>query len=188
MGSAFNAGSVVRAVVVCLLLVGVWIPVAAVQSAPSQQATWKDYTSNEGKFIVRMPCEPSVSTGTTESDLGPVELFTTACSGDNIYCSVIYQDMPEGLKRATNDVLGRLCDGFVQGSGIREIADRRDVVVAGIPGRELEGETKDGDFRLLVRYLVVGRRIYTLIAGVSVDEPDTTRATRFVESFRLVTK
>ena len=156
------------------------------QAAKPAPPVWKDYASSDGRFAISMPGDPTVSSGTTQTDLGPLVLHTTSVTGDDIYCSVIYQDTPEGLKRSADDILTRQCDGFVQGAHVREIVARRDVTVEGFPGRELEGETADGNFRILVRYIVVGHRIFTLVIGVPIDETDGQRAARFVGSFRLV--
>ena len=155
-------------------------------SGSVQTGAWHEYASSSGRFKVSMPGEPSFATGTTETDLGPVTMHSQTLTTDQLYCSVVYYDMPEGLKRSDGDLLAGLCNGFVSGAKVRETANRKDVTLDGYAGRELEGESNDGTFRVVLRYYVVRPRIYMVMIGVPADDLGSPLVPKFLDSFKVV--
>jgi len=59
-------------------------------------------------------------------------------------------------------------------------------VLGAHPGREVVGETQDGRAQLTARYYVVGKRVYLVMVGSSVDDAGSTDVVRYLTSFRLL--
>jgi len=162
------------------------ISALAPASGAAQARQWKEYRSAEGGFTVLLPGQPALDTKSTNTDLGPIVMHTFMCSTDNLYCSVVYYDVPPGVHKSSDQLLEDTCNGFVQGAKLTEKAERRAIDIDGYPGRELIGESPDGTFLLMARYYHVKNRIYLVMVGSAIAEASSPEVGRFLDSFRLL--
>lgn len=170
-----------RATLALLLVCAAAAPIAA---APG--AGWKEYSSAEGGFAVLMPGEPELENATTKTDLGDVAIHTVKCVAGDVLCVVKYYDAPAVTDATREKFLDDNCDGFVRGANLLRKGDARRVALGENPGREVVGETQDGGAQLTARYYVVGKRVYLVMVGSSVDDAASPEVARYLASFRLL--
>jgi hypothetical protein len=152
----------------------------------AQALQWKEYRSAEGRFTVLLPGQPALDVKSTETDLGPIKMHTFMCTTDNLYCGVVYYDVPTGVHKSTDQLLEDTCNGFIQGANLTEKAERRSVDIDGHPGREVIGESPDGSFLLMARYYVVDTRVYLVMVGAAIGDASSPEIGRYLDSFRLL--
>jgi hypothetical protein len=162
------------------------ISVLAQSTFAAQARQWKEYRSAEGGFVVLLPGQPALDTKSTTTDAGPIQMHTFMCTTENLYCSVVYYDVPAGVRKSTDQLLDDTCNGFIQGAKLTEKAERRTIDLNGHPGRELIGESPDGSFLLMARYYLVKDRIYLVMVGSAISEASSPEIGRFLDSFRLL--
>jgi hypothetical protein len=149
-------------------------------------ANWKEFHSADGGFAVLMPGEPEFESATTPTDLGPVEIHTVKCVADEYLCVVNYYDTSSVTDATRDKFLDDNCTGFVQGAGLLQKGDRRAVALGTNPGREVVAETQDGRAQLTARYYIVGKRVYLVMIGTSVDQASSPEVGRYFDSFHLL--
>ena len=154
-------------------------------AAPARAAQWKEFRSAEGGFTVLLPGDPSVDKKQMPTDFGPIEMHMYTVTADNIYCSVAYYDVPQGLNKPTDQLLEDTCSGFIKGANLQEKAERRAITLGAYPGRELIGESPDGSFLLMARYYLVNKRIYLVMVGTAIADASSPDIGRYLDSFKL---
>jgi hypothetical protein len=147
---------------------------------------FKPFTPKEGGFAISFPGKPEVSTSTTTTELGEVEMhqFVAKRAKDKETYALIYCDLPADLVKDADPekLLDRLRDGgaaSVRGRPAKENKIKLDAN----PGRELEVGGLGGT-RLWRLYLVNGR-LYQLIVTADSGRPSAERAKTFFGSFKL---
>lgn len=169
---------IARAAMAALVLVAV--------AAAAPRLAWKEYTSADGGFAVLMPADPEIEVETTKTDLGPVEIHSAKCVTESMLCVVKYYDAPSVTDATRDKFLDDNCDGFVRGTNLLQKGERKRLVLGPHPGREVVGETQDGRAQLTARYYVVGKRVYLVMVGSSVDDASSPEVIRYLTSFRLL--
>jgi len=168
------------ATALAVLAISALVPVTG-----SAQAQWKEFRSAEGHFAVLLPGQPAVDAKQTDTEAGPIQMHTFMCTTNDLYCSVVYYDVPAGVRKTTDQLLEDTCNGFIQGAKLTEKAERRAIDLNGNPGRELIGESPDGSFLLMARYYLVKDRIYLVMVGSAISEASSPEIGRFLDSFHL---
>jgi len=147
---------------------------------------FKPFTPKEGGFTVSFPGKPDVSTSTTTTELGDVDMhqFVAKRTKDKETYALIYCDLPADLVKDADPekLLDRLRDGGVA-SVHGKPAKENKIKLDANPGRELEVSGVGGT-RLWRLYLVNGR-LYQLIVTTDAGRPSAERAKTFFGSFRL---
>jgi hypothetical protein len=183
MRSAQN-GPLVRRLVTALAAIVIAAAVPAAGASPAAQ--WKEFRSPEGGFVVLLPGEPSLNRKAMPTDFGEIDMHMYTVTTDNMYCSVAFYDVPQGLNKPSDTLLDDTCNGFVKGANLNEKAERRAISLGSYPGREIIGESPDGSFLLMARYYLVGKRIYLVMVGTAIAEASSPEIGRYLDSFRLV--
>ena len=155
-------------------------------AAPVRAAQWKEFRSAEGGFVVLLPGDPSVDKKQMPTDFGPIEMNMYTVTGENIYCSVAFYDVPAGLNKPSDQLLEDTCNGFIKGANLSEKAERRVITLGAYPGRELIGESPDGSFLLMARYYLVNKRIYLVMVGTAIADASSPEVGRYLDSFKLL--
>jgi hypothetical protein len=167
-----------RAVVVGLVLV------AFVGVACAQQS---EYTSGEGKYAVKFPGAPKVTSQATKSAVGEltVNIATYANSDGNAFL-VSFTDFPEAATKAENHatLFGGIRDG-VKGKDGKIPGEEKALEYgpAKLPGREFTVEK--GKQRIRYRVILNNNRVYQ-VAVIGTQEFVTGKdGTAFLDSFQV---
>jgi hypothetical protein len=146
-----------------------------------------EYTSSEGKYTVRFPDTPKVTSQTAKTAVGdlPLNIATYATKEGNAYM-VSFTDFPATATKPEN--LGTLFEG------IRDGAKGKDGKVAGdvkeithgpdkLPGREFIIEK--GMQRIKYRAILRDSRVYQIAALGTPEFVGGKEATAFLDSFQI---
>jgi hypothetical protein len=176
--------------VISIFLVAATIATASGGQA-IQRTTWEDYASKEGKFSVRFPGKPKETKQTTKSQIGEVEVYTTAyVTNDGVVYMVSYSDLPASATKPEN--LSTLFDGVREGAKDKDGLVRRDDSIEfgpnKLPAHELY--LRKGDQLLKLKAIVRDNRLYQVwVVGKYVDKEEkfdkNTNASEFLSSFLL---
>lgn len=157
----------------------------ALALAPTARAA-EPYKSPDGKYSVRFPKDPKVTSQTPRTAVGDlkVTVATYANSDGNVYM-VSFTDFPETAAKPANHA--SLFDGVVEGikgqgklvGDVKEIAFGPDK----LPAREFVVDK--GKQRVRVRVILHGTRLYQVATVGTADFAGGKDATLFLDSFEL---
>jgi hypothetical protein len=118
----------------------------------------------------------------TRSEQGPDGVISSVSAQveDTKYL-VVYWDLPMYLRGISD---AQILESMSLGAGAWKANKHSNVTVAGLPGKEIGGETANGK-HMLTRMLRTKDRVYLLTIGGGKTLPDTTATKRFFDSFRL---
>ena len=146
------------------------------------------YTSTEGKYSVKFPGEPKVSTKKTRSDLGELKITiaTYAMADGNAYM-VSHTDFPAAATRPENR--GTLYDGVRDGIKGRDgkVVSEKEIEFGPdkLPGREVVVDKGKGKQRVKFRVILRDDRLYQVLVTGTTEFAGGKDATRFLESLEL---
>lgn len=157
---------------------------------PGLAADWVPFQSQDGKFAVQMPTQPSEDTETTSSLVGNVVDSTfSSTSGDESF-SVTYTDLPAlAVAFGGSGTIYSNAAGSLLKDVLGKQSSFNDATVAGQSGKELDytAPARSGEPPMVgkARMFLVGNRLYVVNATVpaSGSEADMDR---FFSSFRLL--
>jgi len=139
------------------------------------------FTSDEGRFSVRMPNAPQHQVITIDpADPTPMHLFT-AQRGTTAYM-VAFADIPVDGRKA-GEVLDGARDNALKRPG-RTLLAERSLSLGSNPGRELEIAAPN-DLLLRVRVFLVGARLYQVAVTTRDKNVLATDGAKFLESFKV---
>jgi TonB family protein len=180
-------------VIVCPAQTGRPEPVPAPRpEAESDPASWKEYSSAEGRFSITFPGTPKVEVTTMNVPGGTFEIHIHNLKASSEY-GVIYADyqIPVG----DSNVAKQLLDNGAKGAAATvnaELLSMTDITIDGSPGRLLRERLPDGRILKAKMYLV-GRRLYQIAVTMPQAEnaPDGGKADeefadKFLDSFKLI--
>jgi hypothetical protein len=150
--------------------------------------SWKEYSSNEGKYSVLMPGTPTNQTRNMNTPTGSITLYASALENNDTGYVVTYNDIPESLsqvltpelllqsirKSAVSNVQGKLVD------------DQPITLASKYPGREIQVEIQDGKRVFRNRMYIVGNRLYQVVFAGTKDEIFSKDANKFLDSFKIL--
>jgi hypothetical protein len=149
---------------------------ALAQSGPHWQVT----ESRDGKFSFEMPGQPNVKTQTRKAKNGsPVGYATyTLDFGKSAYL-VSTSDYDSQTRFSLDEAI----EGVVSSWEKPRIVKRKRTAFHGHPAQTVD--LASGRYRVLVRAIAVGRRLYQLAFVEAIDDYVPTHSDRFMNSFRL---
>lgn len=154
-------------------------------TAVSSQDDWRRFSPPDSSFAVTFPGGPQTSEIQTAARR---QLFTTRSvyfddSLRNTF-RVSWTEYQQGqrLPRLNDSLVARMVEAFAESR--QAVTVDRGLLIATDPhARPAVLRTTDGR-TILVRFSMVGNRIYQLVAEVAGEETGVGRARRFLESFQ----
>jgi len=152
---------------------------------------WQTFTAEEHGFSVLMPCEPEAAERTDKP--GVAATYTSydfECLGEVIGCMVSRKDNIYYPDSSAEAVLDMETDGADAAEWGLKKSKIKKIRYLGFPGREVslvfeqEGVIECSEF--VVRILVIGKNIYTLVISGPCQELDRKTKKKFFRSFRLL--
>lgn len=147
--------------------------------------TWKEFSSDDGKFSVLMLGTPREET--TQVGGKPFRSYSCQLQKDTAY-RVIYADIPdETLKKEEPDYTGKFLDDACRGLEGRfkgEFKSAKRISVGEYPGREVEIAAPDNVY-YRARVYLVKNRYYQVLAQGPKGTIDAEPTTKFLDSFKV---
>jgi hypothetical protein len=147
------------------------------------------FTSQEGKFSVAMPGQPTKQTQKTPSEIGElnVNLFIVDQKDKGFIASFV--DYPRGTvtDQSREKMLDGCRDGNVRGTKGKLQSEKR--ITQGekkIPGRELVISLQDGKALYRARIFLVGDRLYQVIAIGNPEFAQSAAVNAYLNSFKVL--
>lgn len=152
--------------------------------AQAGEAGWKKYSSEAGKFSMRVPGTPDESASTEKG----VMLHTFKVLQRPRLYLVIYSDYPDAdLELKTSSRLASERDGFIKGLTNGKLVSEREITFkrgnTDLPALEFTAETESVNYKSVV--VLDGRRVYFACAGSIKGNDSTGEFERFLGSFTL---
>jgi hypothetical protein len=148
-----------------------------------ERDSWITFTSDVGRFSVKMPEAPSSRSETIESERGPysTHTFTASTPQSAFYVAWGEYDPSYNFYFVQPElILNR--DNFVNGiSGT--LLTSKNLTIDGYQSLEFTAETAKRDYK--GRIYMVGRRPYLVVVGTYKKENDSINVNRFFESFKV---
>jgi hypothetical protein len=145
------------------------------------------YTSAEGRFRVKFPGKPKVSTSTVKSAVGELKVTVAvyATADGNAYVAS-FTDFPAAAAKAENrdTLFGGVRDKVKEGG---ELKDEKTIEFGPdkLPGRELVVDRDKGKQRIKYRAILRDARLYQVGVIGTADFATGKDATAFLESLEL---
>lgn len=165
------------------------VVVCAALAACAPELDWRELSVPEGRFAVLLPGRPQRESRLLDTAAGALSMTMHSFSLKQGSMGVAYTDYPAAALTvehrraqvdAARDALVRNIQGRVQ--------SEEDVVIAGLPGRQVYAEGRAGAQQTLLkaRFVVVGSRLYQIAyvgerAGLAMADIDM-----FLTSFKLL--
>jgi hypothetical protein len=153
----------------------------------SPEPAWIQFTSQEGRFRVLMPGEPTSHALNQPTPVGDLQfhMFTYEVSKTKAFI-VGYNDYPENQKiRSPEAVLAGVREGNVRGLK-GKLLSHKPITINKYPGLEQVIELPhEGAIAIWCNYLV-GHRLYQVTAIGPGFRPDTEEVKKFHQSFQLM--
>ncbi len=146
------------------------------------------YSSTEGKYTVKFPGEPRVTTKTAKTAVGELKVVTAvfATSDGNVYL-VSYTDFPAVATKPENR--GTLYEGVRDGLKGRDgkvVSDKEiEFGLDKLPGRELIVDKDKGKQRMKFRVFLRDNRLYQVAVIGTADFVAGKDAAGFLKSMEL---
>jgi hypothetical protein len=148
---------------------------------------WTEYRSDAARFAASFPGKPTESTKTANTAVGSIEMKMYGVSQRQTAFSVAVADYPPDQVKQLGPVtiLDGARDGAVattQGKLLSELI----IDMAGNPGREVKIGIAGGKATVRAKILLVGNRLYQIIAVTPMEDSYAPQVRRFLDSFRLL--
>jgi hypothetical protein len=153
-----------------------------------QRATWREFSSKEGRFSVLVPGTLSEQTQNLTTQAGAIDLHFFVVEQDGFQYLVSYNDYPDAMVREANadKVLDGARDGVVANVQGRLLNEAK-VWLADYPGRELRIKIPEGRQAMRTRLYFVGNRLYQVGVLSAEDGAAAEEIGKFLNSFKLLT-
>jgi len=171
-----------------LLAAGLLLCLAPSLARGRGEADWKEFTSKEGGFAVKLPGTPTEDRRTTRSPAGSFTGTVYVLEGKkgNEFYLAGFTDLPAAAVKAGTDAqrLDAARDEAI--AHVRgKLVDERRIDLKGHPGREVTIEVDPKTF-IQVRLYLVKQRLYQVLVVGGKDVAGAKHTLRFLDSFRLV--
>lgn len=159
--------------------------------AEDSPAAWKEFSSTEGRFAIRLPGTPKQST----QPIGQMKLTLFQLQSAFEY-SVIYADYPEEINDSDPILAKRVLDSGLEGAVAAvnaKLVEVREVSIGKHPGRQYVEQLPNGTI-MRGKTFLVGNRLYQIAITTPKEEGALAEAVRFyretaakyLDSFRLI--
>lgn len=157
---------------------------------PGRAASWVSFQSQDGRFAVQMPTQPSEDTETTPSMVGNVVDSTFSSSSGDESFSVTYTDLPAlAVAFGGSGTIYDNASGSLLKSVLGKQTSFNSATVAGQSGMELDytAPARAGEPPMVGKawMFLVGDRLYVVNATVPATGSEADMD-RFFSSFRLL--
>ncbi|MFB2838482.1 hypothetical protein [Floridanema evergladense] len=146
----------------------------------TQEASWNEFSSEQGRFAVSMPGTPKEETETNQD--GSTE-HSFSLTSDNSAFLIHYSDIPD-IEKLSKAEITKLLDNapsdFVKGANAK-LVTAKTVSLDGHPGKEFEFILSEG-INGKGRVFLVKKRLY-IVVGMAIQPGNLQK---FLDSFRLI--
>ena len=156
----------------------------ALQFAPaSAQDQWREFRADADGFVVSLPQEPTVTSRRIKDTKATQSMFLIE-KGDLAYLvSVVHMEKGTGPKNPDQKYFQNLMKNYTEGSGTT-LRTSKGATIAGKPG--IDGISDTGNSAHQVQILATGDRVYMVIYVGPKGQENSSDATRFRNSFKLL--
>jgi len=146
---------------------------------------WREFRSDEGRFVVLLPDKPSLQSGTIALAGETATMHMHVVQKEDAVFGVGYADLPPTL--SSDRAIAAARDALVANIGGKLSRDDA-LKLNGSPGRDIraEGRVRDRDYLLAARLYVVGTRLYQIDFIGSRKVAERADLDLFLGSFKLV--
>jgi hypothetical protein len=160
----------------------------ATQPQPPAQPNWLEYSSQEGRFKVLMPAQPTVETKIPPGGQGQGAIHKAFVFRDNKreLFQVLYLDFPEtSVSNLGPDKLVDILASGVASDAKGTIQERRMVALGEAPGAEVKVSVPNTGV-ITARVFLSGGRGYQVIVAMPSAKASSGDVQRFLDSFQLL--
>jgi hypothetical protein len=156
----------------------------ALQLVPvSAQDSWREFRADADGFVVSLPQEPTVTSRRIKDTKATQSMFLIE-KGDLAYLvSVVHMEKGTGPKNPDQKYFQNLMKNYTEGSGTTLRASKA-ATIAGKPG--IDGISDAGNSAHQVQIMASGDRVYMVIYVGPKGQENSSDATRFRNSFKLL--
>ena len=160
---------------------------AALTASAQTPADWVKFSPEGSPFTVLMPTQPKEDKKTSDSPIGPYTnyLYTSVSPEREIYL-VGWVDYDPKFNFDVQAELEANRDNFVKGMKAK-LLSTTPIKLGTHPGIEFKAELT-GEFDIVSRVYIVGRRPYQLIMVTPAGRDASANRERFFSSFQLAAK
>jgi len=156
----------------------------ALQFAPaSAQDSWREFRADADGFVVSLPQEPTVTSRRIKDTKATQSMFLIE-KGDLAYLvSVVHMEKGTGPKNPDLKYFQNLMKNYTEGSSTT-LRTSKSATIAGKPG--IDGISDAGNSAHQVQIMASGDRVYMVIYVGPKGQENSSDATRFRNSFKLL--
>ena len=156
----------------------------ALQLAPaSAQDQWREFRADADGFVVSLPQEPTVTSRRIKDTKATQSMFLIE-KGDLAYLvSVVHMEKGTGPKNPDLKYFQNLMKNYTEGSSTT-LRTSKSATIAGKPG--IDGISDAGNSAHQVQIMASGDRVYMVIYVGPKGQENSSDATRFRNSFKLL--
>ena len=159
-----------------LLMLALLVPVSA-------QDSWREFRADADGFVVSLPQEPTVTSRRIKDTKATQSMFLIE-KGDLAYLvSVVHMEKGTEPKNPDQKYFQNLMKNYTEGSGTTLRASKA-ATIAGKPG--IDGISDAGNSAHQVQIMASGDRVYMVIYVGPKGQENSSDATRFRNSFKLL--
>lgn len=158
-------------------------------SAADDTGQWKRFTSDTGKFSALFPGTPGEKIVPVKTALGESEAHSFLVQPDvETAYGINYNDYPAAVDVDHPQKLFDQCQASIVGEK-GKIVVQQELKIQNYPARELEFQAGgEANYSGRVRLILVGHRIYDLVAIFLTANPHAPERQKFFDSFSLKEK
>ncbi|MBN1811315.1 MAG: hypothetical protein JXA14_05735 [Anaerolineae bacterium] len=153
------------------------------------EASWKEFTSEEGRFSILLPRTPRQTTETVDTPVGEIDERSFTVIHGSITYIVSYSDYPQNVLSAGDPqaILDSFSDSAVT-SIEGKLLSERSISLDGYLGRELKIKIADDSDTAIaqIRIYLVGNRLYYIYTLAPEERASSPSVDKFLNSFKLV--
>jgi hypothetical protein len=156
----------------------------ALQFLPaSAQDQWREFRADADGFVVSFPQDPTVTSRRIKDSKATQSMFLIE-KGDLAYLiSVVHMEKGTGPKKPDHKYFQNLMKNYTEGSGTT-LRTSKAATIAGKPG--IDGISDAGNSAHQVQIMASGDRVYMVIYVGPKGQENSSDATRFRGSFKLL--
>ena len=147
---------------------------------------WKEYSSDEGKFKVDFPGNPSLKTQKVNTAVGEIQVNMVLLEVRGVAYMASFNDYPSEFIKNSNekDLLDGARDGAVANVQGKLLSEQI-IELNNAPGREIRVESADGKNTIVARIYLAGSRLYQVLVVTPKANGFDKNIKKFLDSFKF---